>query len=43
MFYIHAAFACKDPKSTKSTDDLTIFFALLGSARVKALRKMLVK
>jgi hypothetical protein len=25
------------------TDDLTVFFALLGSTHIKALRKMLVK
>jgi hypothetical protein len=33
----------KDPKSTKKTDNLTVFFVLLGSARVKALNRMLVK
>jgi len=33
----------KVPKAQKDTDDLTVIFALLGSARVKALHKMLVK
>jgi len=33
----------KDPKSTKKTDGLTVFFGLLASAHVKAARKMLVK
>jgi len=37
------AFTLKDPKSAKKTDYLTVFFALLGSASVKASRKMLVK
>ncbi len=32
-----------DPKSANQTDSLTVFFALLGSARVKAASKMLVK
>jgi hypothetical protein len=31
------------PKSTKNTDDLTVFFALLGSALVKAALEMFVK
>jgi len=31
------------PKAQKKTDSLTLFFALLGSARVKAARKTLVK
>jgi len=30
-------------KAQKDTDDLAVFFALLGSARVKALHKMLMK
>ncbi len=38
-----STFMGTDPKSVKKTDSLTIFFALLGSACVKALRKMLVK
>jgi len=32
-----------DPKSAKNDWQLDILFALLGSARVKAARKMLVK
>ncbi len=32
-----------DPKSAKKTDNLTIFFALLGSARVKAAQRTLMK
>jgi len=31
------------PEAQKETDGLTVFFALLGSARKKAFRKMLVK
>jgi len=34
---------CPDPKSTKTTDHLTVFFALLGSAQVKAASKMMGK
>jgi len=30
------------PKSTKKTDRLTVFFALLGSARIKDARKTLM-
>jgi hypothetical protein len=37
------AFNRADPKSAKKTDSLSVFFALLGSAGVKALLKMLVK
>jgi len=37
------AFAHRDPKSEKRTDDLTVIFALLGSAHVKASLKLLVK
>jgi len=33
----------KDPNSTKKTDALNVFFALLGSACVKEAHKMLVK
>jgi len=40
---LRAAFALADPKSTKKTDNLTDFFALLGSACVKAARRMLLK
>jgi hypothetical protein len=32
-----------DSKSAKKTDSLTVYFAVLGYARVKAVRKMLVK
>jgi len=38
---LHAANA--DPKSTKKIDDFTVFFALSGSAPVKAARKTLMK
>ena len=38
-----AAFTQADPKSAKKTDSLTVFFVLMGSVCVKALRKMLVK
>jgi hypothetical protein len=37
-----AAFTGADPKSAKKTDNLTVFFVLLGSACVKARRKMMV-
>jgi len=37
------AFTFEDPKSANRTDDLTVIFVLLGSARVKAERKKLVK
>jgi hypothetical protein len=40
---LQAAFTLEDPKSAKKTDNLAVFFALLGSARKKAARKMLVK
>jgi len=40
---LSAAFMRVDPKSAKKTDNLTVFFALLGSAPVKAAHKMLVK
>jgi hypothetical protein len=32
-----------DPKSAKKTDNLTVFFALLGSALVKAVCRTLMK
>ena len=38
-----AAFTPADPKSAKKLLNLTVFFALLGSACVKAARRMLVK
>jgi len=31
------------PKAQKKTDSMTVFFALLESAHIKAVRKMLVK
>jgi len=40
---LKAAFACTDPKSTKKTVELSVFFALSGSARVKASPRRLVK
>jgi len=40
---LRKALACKDPKSAKKTDGLTVFFALLGSAHIKAFCKMLMK
>ena len=40
---LQAAFTRADPKSAKKTVKLSCFFALLGSARVKAARRMLVK
>jgi len=38
----HTAFMLEDPIRLKKTDELTVFFALLGSACVKACHKMLV-
>ncbi len=38
-----AAFTSSDPKNAKMTFKSSVLFALLGSARVKASRKMLVK
>jgi len=38
-----AALAHADPKSAKKTDNLTVFLMLLGSAHVKAARRMLLK
>ena len=40
---LQAAFALVDPKSAKKTVKLSSFFALLGSASIKAARRMLVK
>jgi len=37
------AFTLVDPKSVKKIGNLTVFFMLLGSARVKAVHRMLVK
>ena len=40
---LQTAYRCTNPKSTKKLLNLTVFFALLGSARVKAACRMLVK
>ena len=40
---LREAFTCEYPKSAKKTDSLTVFFALLGSFRIKAAHKILVK
>ncbi len=40
---IHIAFMRADHKSAENTVKLSVFFALLGSAQVKAAHKMLVK
>jgi len=40
---LRAAFALTDLKSAKKTDNLTVYFALSGSACKKAARKMLMK
>ena len=40
---LRAAFTCADPKSAIKLLNMTVFFALLGSARVKAARRTLVK
>ncbi len=40
---LRAAYMCADPESAKKTDNLTVFFALLGSVCIKAARKMLEK
>jgi len=37
------AFRLEDPKSAKKTDNLTVFFALLGSASIKAASRTLMK
>jgi len=37
------AFTLAEPKSAKNTVKLSVFFVLLGSASVKAARKMLVE
>ncbi len=41
--FLRADFVYADPKSTKKTNNLTVFFALSGSARVKAVSRMLMK
>jgi hypothetical protein len=40
---LQAAFTCADSKAQNKTDKLTVFFVLLGSARVKAARRVLMK
>jgi len=41
---LQVAFACADPESAKKkTENVTVFFALLGSAPLKAAHKMLMK
>ncbi len=40
---LRKTFTRADPKSTKKTDGLAIFFALLESSRIKAAHKMLMK
>jgi len=40
---LHGAFMRTDHKSAENTVKLSVFFALLGSAQVKAAHKMLVK
>ena len=40
---IRAVFTTQDPKNTKKTNKLSSFFALLGSSKAKAARKMMVK
>jgi len=42
QFHQHEAFMHADPKSAKQTDGLTVFFALLGSAHIKDVRKILL-
>jgi hypothetical protein len=41
--FMHPAFILADPKSAKKTDNLTVFFAPLGSAHLKAARRTLMK
>jgi len=45
QFHQHSmsSYAHADPESAKNTAKSSVFFALLGSGRVKAVRKMLVK
>jgi hypothetical protein len=40
---LQAAFMHPDPKSVKKIVQLSVFFTLLGSARVKAARRTLMK
>jgi len=41
--HLRTTFAHADPKSVKDTDNLTVFFTLLGSTSAKFARKKLVK
>ncbi len=43
LHVLQAAFTRADPKSAKMTDNLTVFFELLGSASIKAVGRMLMK
>jgi len=40
---LRTAFTLVDPKSVKKIGNLTVFFTLLGSASVKAVRRTLMK
>jgi len=40
---LRTTFTLVDPESVKMIDNLTVFFTLLGSASIKALRKTLMK
>ena len=40
---LHTAFTLVDPESVKKIDNLTVFFMLLGSPSIKAVRRMLMK
>jgi len=40
---LQSTFANSDPESTKKTDNLTVFFVLSGSVRIKAARRTLMK
>ncbi len=40
---LRTAFTLIDPKRVKKTDDLTVFFTLLGSTSVKAVPRTLMK
>jgi len=41
--FMHAAFMLADPKGAKKTDNLTVFFAPLGSAHLKAASRTVMK
>ena len=40
---LRAVFTPVDPKSVRKIDNLIVFFTLLGSASIKAVRRMLMK